>query len=112
MRLAEALSILNRSTESTGPPFRLFLACGFDPLHLRTLLRAHLIRRMPGRRVEVETGYFGDIEGNIERAKAAQCEAVAVCIEWSDLDPRLDLRSVGGWQPSVLGQLASCATAR
>ena len=50
----------------------------------------------PRRRVDVRTGPFGDLAGTLERL-SGEAHAVAIVIEWSDLDPRLGYRSLGGW---------------
>jgi hypothetical protein len=55
MTLNEALQIINGS-RTNGPTRTLFLACGFQPLHLATLFQAHAILRLHGEQVRVETG--------------------------------------------------------
>ena len=47
MTLNEALQIINGSRTS-GPTRTLFLACGFQPLHLATFFQAHAILRLHG----------------------------------------------------------------
>jgi FkbH-like protein len=79
-----------------------FLACGFTPLHLQTFLTASLRERLPRERVEVGAGLFGDLAGNIERIGIANCDALAVVIEWQDLDLRLGVRNLGGWRAADL----------
>ena len=44
--ITEALSIL-RVRKAAGEPFSVLLACGFTPLHLKTLLHAHLHQERP-----------------------------------------------------------------
>ncbi len=85
------------------------LACGFTPLHLETFLAAHLQRSLPGSRVEVKTGLYGDLAGSLERISGcdAAAAAVAVALEWQDLDPRLGYRSLGGWGPSEVADIAA-----
>ena len=85
------------------------LACGFTPLHLTTFLAAHLQRCLPASRVEVKTGLYGDLAGNLERISG--CDAAAVAIEWQDLDPRLGYRSLGGWGPSEVTDIATTVPA-
>jgi FkbH-like protein len=111
MKLVEALNALRRAPVD-GEPFRVALACGFTPLHLQTFLAAHLLEREPGRRVSVEVGLFGDAVGNLERLDPSGLEAAVAAIEWSDLDPRLDLRQRGGWRPRDLPDILATATAR
>ena len=45
-------------------------------------------------------GLYGDLLGNLERV--ANVAAAIVVIEWSDLDPRLGLRRLGGWEASQM----------
>jgi FkbH-like protein len=87
-----------------------YLACGFEALHLATLLRAHLLERLSDLgNVEVHHGVYGDLRGNLESAARSGAAATAVVLEWSDLDPRLGLRSSGGWSNEVKANLtANC----
>jgi FkbH-like protein len=110
MRLARALEILQRSA-GDGAPFTVSLACGFEALHLRTFLAAELTQRLPRARVRVDTGLFDDLSGNIERAAASAADAVAVVVEWPDLDPRLGLRRLGGWRADQLDEIVAGAGA-
>lgn len=101
MRLSEALKIAQSPTPAGAERLRVYLACGFTPLHLTTFLKAHLIERSRQRAVEIETGIYGDLPGNLERLREADCDVGAVVIEWSDFDPRLGLRTLGGWGPKA-----------
>jgi FkbH-like protein len=101
MKLLEALEAVRQPAAGNAPPFRVFLACGFTPLDLTTFLTARLRRRLGGRAVEVATGLFGDLAGNIGRLPA-DCEEIFIALEWADLDPRLGWRSSGGWNPASL----------
>lgn len=75
------------------------LACGFTPLHLQTFLRAELQLHFPDRRVEVKTGLYGDIVGTLCGLRDSQpADAVALALEWEDIDPRLGVRRLGGWE--------------
>ena len=67
MKLLNALEILNRRLPEDAPVANIFLASGFTPLHLRTFLAAHLRLQSPTERVEVSTGLFGDLAGNLDR---------------------------------------------
>lgn len=100
MTLAEALA-LSRQTRDIDRHRKLFLACGFEPLHLLTLLKGHFVERFPDQEVEIQTGAYGSLIDNLATAAESQAEAVGVVVEWSDLDPRLGLRSAGGWALSV-----------
>lgn len=99
MNVTEALRILH-STPHAAPEFSVLLACGFTPLHLQTLLGAHLQRTLPARRVTMTTGLFGDLVGSLRPAAGESPHAVAIALEWADLDPRLDLREAHFWGPS------------
>lgn len=106
MKFAEALS-LARQGPADGLPFEVNLACGFTPLHLATFLQAYLQQALPSRRIEVRTGTYGNLVGTLEAAADSGAQATAIAIEWSDLDPRLGYRQLGGWGPD---QAADAAT--
>jgi FkbH-like protein len=110
VKLAEALRILNAAPAESGGTAVFGLACSFTPLHLRTLLAAHLQQRRPDRKVEVTTGLYGDLLGTLDRMAGA--EAVAVVLEWTDLDPRLGLRDLGGWRPDDVRDIVADAEQR
>src|SRR5579875_1763808 len=99
MTLTEALRERKRAPVD-AEPFRVILACGFTPLHLSTFLAAHLQRRLPSRPVEVTCGLYGDLPGTLRESAAKNPGAVAVALEWADLDPRLGYRNLGGWGPA------------
>lgn len=105
MKLAHALGVVQHRRSGTGAPFTVWLACGCEPLHLRTFLAAELMERLAPAPVEVHTGFFDDLAGNIERASDAGDDPVAVVVEWSDLDPRLGLRRLGGWRADQLDDI-------
>ena len=111
MTLNQALTLIN-FRKGQGPQKLHYLACGFQPLHLSTFLRAHLFELLPGDDVELLHGAYGDLRGNLELAAQSPAIAAVVVIEWSDLDPRLGLRASGGWSAAVkadiLGSLGSC----
>ena len=97
MRLVEALKILNQAAPAGTDELRVSLACGFMPLHLQTFLSARL-RQATGRPVKLTTGLYGDFLGNLERLTKSPADAIAIVMEWSDLDSRLGLRSLNGWR--------------
>jgi FkbH-like protein len=97
VRLSEALEILQGARHRPNP-FSVTLACGFTPLHVESFLAAHLQSTLPDRRVEITTGLYGDLAGTLEKSRGG--EAIAVVIEWPDLDARLGYRSLGGWGPA------------
>jgi FkbH-like protein len=109
MNLLEALAIINQPTASTGTDCSIFLACGFTPLHLQTYLHAMLRQRNPGYQVRIDTGVFGDVAGNLERARSAGVHAVAAVIEWSDIDSRLGIRNLGTWRVEDLADILQSA---
>jgi FkbH-like protein len=111
LKLAEALRAGHAPFPSEAP-LRVFLACGFTPLHLQTFLTAYLRRACPDRRLLIETGLYGDLAGNLERLRQAGPEAGVVVLEWPDLDPRLGLRHLGGWRPADLPDIVAGARAR
>src|SRR3979411_219341 len=104
MKLAEALKVI-QSALPDAPRLEVALLCGFTPLHLETFFRAHLCKLFPGRSPNVQTGLYGDLIGNLQRV--AGVSAAVVVIEWPDLDPRLGLRRLGGWEPSQLQDILS-----
>src|SRR5271155_3348467 len=109
MNLIDALERLKEPTAENARLLRVFLACGFTPLHLETFLAAHLRDLNPDYRVELNSGLFGDAIGNLERLRPDEYDAIAVVIEWSDLDSRLGLRALGGWQAEKLADIVDSA---
>jgi FkbH-like protein len=109
VKLSAALGIVAGAGKDL-PVKSFFLACGFTPLHLQTFLTAHLQLAHPGARVNVATGLFGDLAGNI--ARIAPGQAAAIVLEWSDLDPRLGFRALGGWSASGGADVLQSAAAR
>ncbi len=49
--------------------------------------------------------YSAILVGNLERLRPEEHDALAVVIEWSDLDTRLGLRTLGGWQVEKLADI-------
>jgi FkbH-like protein len=95
--LNQALSIIKSRRDGGGKKSIHFLACGFEPLHLKTLFQAALLERLPDDDVEVRHGVYGDLTGNLALAAESPAVGTALLIEWGDVDPRLGLRSSGGW---------------
>jgi FkbH-like protein len=105
MKLVEALEALKHTPSSDSPILDIHLASGFTPLHFMTFLGAYLCREFPGHRLAISQGAFGDLPGNLERlAKIQGCSIIAI-IEWRDLDPRLGIRLLGGWNPGQAGDI-------
>ena len=97
MKLAEAMSLANAAALLPGQEFRVLLACGFTPEHAKVFLTASLCKQIPDRKVCVESPIYGDLVGTLDRFDRGQADAVAVFIEWDDLDPRLGYRSSQPW---------------
>ena len=72
MKLIDALEILKQPIAADTPQLKVYLACGFTPVHLETLLAAHLRLNFPQRRAEIATGLYGDLIGNLERLDPSQ----------------------------------------
>ena len=106
MTITEALEI-QRGAQARTETFDALLACSFTPLHLKTLLAGHLQSLTPGRRVVVREGIFGDLAGTIEQSSG--CAALAVVIEWGDVDPRLRYREGAAWGKSLQADLIETA---
>jgi FkbH-like protein len=112
MKLAEALDILKGVKSRKGELFTCFLATGVNPLHLNTFLAAELGLVFPDQRIEVQHGLFGDFVGNLGRLASKEAHCGIVLIEWTDLDPRLGVRTVGPWSPSAYTDILSTVRAR
>jgi FkbH-like protein len=100
MKLIEAIEI-NNAAAAAARTRRYFLVCGFEALHLRSFLNAHLQIRFPQDKIDVAAGVFGDLAGNVSRARAADAAGTAVIVEWPDLDPRLGFRQLAAWTPEM-----------
>jgi FkbH-like protein len=109
MKLIEALEVIKRPVVPGTQAKKIFLACGFTPLHVQTFLEAELRLLCPQSRIEIETGLFGDLIGNLERLNPSGIDSVAVVIEWGDLDPRLTIRNLGGWRIQQLSDIEATA---
>ncbi|MGC4053298.1 MAG: HAD-IIIC family phosphatase [Paludibaculum sp.] len=108
MKLSQALALVQQRRD-IGSRRKIFLACGFQPLHLVTFLQGHFAQRFEQDAADIQVGAYGDLAGTLAAAAESQAEAGAVIIEWSDLDPRLGCRSSGGWGPSVEHEIvANC----
>lgn len=100
MTLGQALGLI-QDRKAAGRRRNIFLACGFQPMHLETFLQGHFASSFPDEGANIQTGLYGDLEHTLVAAVESQAGAAAVVMEWSDLDPRLGLRSAGGWALSV-----------
>ena len=109
MKITDALRIVQQA-DAGAPPYRLVLACGFTPLHMQTFLAAHLQQRLPHRKVAIATGLYGNLVGTLYSLRSpGEAQAVAVALEWADLDPRLGYRGEGQWKPSSIGDVLEAA---
>lgn len=102
MKLIDALRAIEDHDRLGGQTLRVALVCGFMPLHLQTFLHAHLVQLFPENHIEITTGLFGDIAGTLKALKKEKVGAVALLLEWEDLDARLGIRQLGGWGPNKL----------
>jgi FkbH-like protein len=100
MTLAEALGLV-RKQKVGKRSWQIFLVCGIQPLHLIPMVEAHVLQRFPNDSVTVRTGLYGSLDATIGQAAESKADAAVMVVEWSDLDPRLGLRSSGGWALSV-----------
>ena len=105
MRLGEALQIVGRTGGERK--MNVHLLCGFIPLHIETFLKARLALRFPSATIEVRTGLYGDLEGNIQSARDSGGDSAIAFIEWSDLDQRLGFRASAGWQAQTLDDIVA-----
>jgi len=107
VNLIEALEISRKPVAQDAKALRVFLACGFTPLHLQNFLSAHLRQLFPENRVEIKTGLFGDLAGSLERIDAKGFDGLTALLEWPDFDSRLGIRELGGWQVSDVHETVS-----
>lgn len=105
MRLGEALQIIGQPGGERK--MLVHLLCGIMPLHLETFIKAYLALRFPDAGIGVETGLYGDLEGNIQRARENGGDGAIAVIEWSDLDQRLGFRASAGWRMETLDNIVA-----
>ncbi len=110
MKLIEALNLISQDRD--GAPLAVGLACGFTPLHLQTFLHAELQQLFQDRSIEIVTGLYGDVAGTLKETKGRNLDAVAVALEWEDLDPRLGIRQLGGWRVSSIEDILEASKLR
>ncbi len=109
MNLIEALETLRTSPPKGTATYNVYLACGFTPLHLQTFLSAHLRKALPLGEVEITTGLYGDLKGNLDRLECGKCDAIAAVVEWQDMDSRLGIRNLGGWRVTDVEDIVESA---
>jgi FkbH-like protein len=96
MTLAEALRIIQGAPKQ-APGYPVSLITGNTPEPLSHFLAAHLQERVPDRLVQVNSGRFGDLAGNLSRYLQQGEAPGALLLEWADLDSRLGVRDGGRW---------------
>jgi FkbH-like protein len=106
LKLTEALKI-TQQLPANAASFAVTLACGLTPLHLKTFLTAYLLQALPGRKVVVEPGLYGNLVGTVEGNLSPDLQAIAIALEWADLDQRLGYRQTGGWSPADVADIAA-----
>jgi len=107
MRFAEALQIAQRQPDHEGPSTSVQIVCGFMAVPFEVFLTAHGRVRLGHNRMRAAAvGVYGDLEGNLQVARREPAAAAVVCIEWSDLDPRLSLRGSAGWTRSIVDDIS------
>lgn len=109
MKLLEALDIVKRPILEVVSSREVFLLCGFTPLHFKTLLEAHLRTYFPASSIEIKAGLYGDLPGNLERLDPVDGSEACVVVEWSDLDQRLGIRSLGTWRSADIPDIVESA---
>lgn len=82
--------------------------CGFTPLHLKTFFHGALCRISPGKKIMLKEGLYGDLSNSLKKQlDEGESEFIAIAFEWEDFDPRLGLRSTGGWGASSYEDILS-----
>ena len=105
MKLIEALNILLQSSVGIRGEVR-----GFPGLWVYSASSGNSARRSItgglnlSAVIKISTGLYGDFMGNLERVAESGPDAAAGGHGMAvvDLDPRLGVRSLGGWLPDVL----------
>lgn len=112
--LTTALKLIAARSRDRSTNATFALACGITPLHLKTLVTAKLLERIPSGSVQVDVGLFGDLLGTLRklRADSSDVNGVAVVMEWSDLDARLGWRATHGWRPERRSDIATSVAQR
>jgi FkbH-like protein len=105
MKLREALELIRQARPAGAEQARYLLGCSTTSTHLQTFLQAYLLRQRPELAIEIEAILYGDLLGSLERIQPQGYTGVTVVCEWYDLDPRLGFRRLGGWAPSVFGDI-------
>jgi FkbH-like protein len=96
MTFAEALRIVHDAPQQARE-YPVSLITGNTPEPFSHFLAAHLQERMPDRLIQVHSGRFGDLIGNLARHLTQEEASGVVLLEWADLDARLGYRDGGSW---------------
>jgi FkbH-like protein len=109
MNLLDALELLKQPISEPDSDWEICLQCGFTPSHFKTFLAAHLRLCFPKHRIRIGTGLYGDLLASLERLRPSGGMIVCVVVEWTDLDPRLGIRSLGGWRSADIPDIVESA---
>jgi FkbH-like protein len=104
MKLSDALRVVTEA-RARSPRQSTYLVCGGSALHLSTFLSAHFAERRPELALDVLSGPYGDLEGNLRRASTSAAHSAVVVIELSDLDARLGPRATAAFGVSVYDEI-------
>ena len=77
----------------------------------RRFYRPTCSSQYPDRKVVVTPGLYGNLAETLEGIGSPVIDAVAITLEWSDLDARLDFRSAGSWGRSAAPDIVANAQA-
>ncbi|HYM78053.1 MAG TPA: HAD-IIIC family phosphatase [Candidatus Dormibacteraeota bacterium] len=68
-------------------------------------------KALPQRQIRIRNGIYGNLAHNIQLAAEQNIPNVVIALEWFDFDPRLGIRSLGGWQPAQSQDILDTAAA-
>ncbi len=109
MNLLKALEFLRQPILEPVSHREISLQCGFTPLHFKTFLAAYLRQCFPKDSVHITQGLYGDLVGNLERFRTSDGITLCIVVEWADLDPRIGIRSLGGWRSTDIPDIVESA---
>jgi FkbH-like protein len=110
--LNQALALVKSGKERGAEKKAHYLVSGFEPLHLKTFIQAHFLQRLPENDIDILNGLYGDFSGNLALAAQSSALGAVAVLEGSDIDPRLGLRSSGGWAEEIKPDILSGADQR
>lgn len=100
MKLIQAIQLAKKIDLTAADVKRGFVACGFTAMHLETFLKAETLAQH-GLSVDLRSGVFDDLGGNVHRLSSERFDYGYVVVEWSDLDPRLGIRVSSRYHPEL-----------